>query len=277
MKTNNKLTILLLLGALISGGAGWYFTQAHIEQEKSAFQNDINRKLKAVQVVVAAVDLPAGTVISVENAVMREMPQNFIHKNAVHPNRFDAALAGRQLMHPVRAGEAILDIHVSQVKVDGLSSLLEEGQRAVTIPVTTLDINSGFLNPGDHVDVYITVKDGVRDRTVPLVENVRVLASGTNLDDGVPVSVKQNQKDNKRQQVATELTLAVTPLGATRILHGQTVGQLAVLLRRPDDSTSSFDDYVTIDNLIDIPQEAPPAPTRKATWGFELIKGGTRS
>lgn len=267
MKSNNKLTILLLVGALISGGAGWYFTQSHIQHEKDTFKEQVNSRMRAVPVVVASQDLEVGSTISLENAVMREMPKDFIHKNAVHPNHFDAILAGRQLVHPVKAGEAILDIHVSKVKVDGLSSLLEDGQRAVTIPVTSLDTNSGFLNPGDFIDVYITLKDGVRDRTVPLVENVRVIAAGNDLDDGI--------REEKRQM--SELTLAVTPMAATKILHGQTVGRLAVLLRRPDDAGSSLEDYVTIDNLIDIPQEAPPAPTRKATWGFELIKGGNRS
>lgn len=268
MKTNNKLTIALLIGAVVSGCAGWFFTQTYLETEKTSYREKVERTMQMIPVVVASRNLTVGEAVDGSTAQVRQMPRDFIHKDAVAPGQFEARLEGRQLVHAVKAGEPILPIHVSSVKVEGLSSLLTEGQRALTIPVTSLDVNSGFLNPGDHVDIYITLRDGARDRTVPLAENLRVLASGNDLDDGL----REKQKTGVR-----EITLAVTPLNATKIIHGQTVGTLAVLMRRKDDESSSFEDYVTIDNLIDIPQEAPPQPARRATWGFELIKGGNRS
>ncbi|MEZ5511093.1 MAG: RcpC/CpaB family pilus assembly protein [Gammaproteobacteria bacterium] len=119
----------------------------------------------------------------------------------------------------------------------------------------------------------ITLKDGEQKRTVPLAQNLRVLAAGTDLDDGVP---------SKEQRTAriTEITLGVKPLVATRLIHAQTVGDITLLLRKPDDTEDEFSDYVTIDNLVDIPQAqkaAPPAPAPAQQWGFELIKGGKRS
>lgn len=268
MKNNNKLTILLLIGAVISGGLGWYFTNNYINKEVDGYKQSFDESRQSIPVVVAAKDLNIGDVVSTQNAQVRQIPKSYVHRDAVSPSRFNAVLDGRQLVHPVKVGEPILAIHVNKIKVDGLSSLLEEGQRAITIPVDSLDTISGFLNPGDHIDLYITLKDGERDRTVPLVQNVKVLATGEDIDDGIP-------EKNKKQ--AKEITLSVTPRDATKILHGQTVGDLAVLLRKPDDKNSTFEDYVTIDNLVDIPQEAAPQPEHRATWGFELIKGGTRS
>lgn len=268
MKSNNKVTILLLVGALLAGGAGWFLTQDYIDTEVTEYQNSFDQERQAVSVVVAAKNLKVGDVVGSSNAQVRNIPAAYVHRDAIRPGMFASKLNGRALTHAVRAGEPILSVHVTSVKIEGLSSLLKEGERAITIPVDKFDTLSGFLNPGDNVDLYITLKDGDRDRTVPLVENVRVLATGIDIDDGIK---------EKNQSKYSEVTLGVSPLDATRIIHGQTVGDIAVLLRRQEDKESSFEDYVTIDNLIDIPQDNAPQPQRPASWGFELIKGGNRS
>ena len=268
MKNNNKVTIILLIGALLAGGAGWFLTQDYINTEVTEYQSSFDQERQAIPVVVAARDMGVGEMVSAQTAQLRNIPAAYVHKDAVSPNGFSSMLNGRQLVHPVKAGEPILPVHVTSVKIEGLASMLKKGERALTIPVDTLDTISGFLNPGDNVDLYITLKDGDRDRTVPLVENVRVLATGTDIDDGIK---EQNQKRY------SEITLGVTPLHASKIIHAQTVGDLAVLLRGSEDPESSFEDYVTIDNLIDIPQENAPEPQRASSWGFELIKGGNRS
>lgn len=268
MKNNNKVTIFLLVGALLAGGAGWFLTQDYINTEVTEYQSSFDQERQAIPVVVAARDMAVGEMVGSQSAQVRNIPAAYVHRDAVSPNAFVAKLSGRQLVHPVKAGEPILPVHVTSVKIEGLASMLKKGERAITIPVDTLDTISGFLNPGDNVDLYITLKDGDRDRTVPLVENIRVLATGTDIDDGIK---EQNQKRY------SEITLGVSPLHATRIIHAQTVGDIAVLLRGSEDADSSFDDYVTIDNLIDIPQENAPEPQRATSWGFELIKGGSRS
>ena len=268
MKSNNKVTILLLVGALLAGGAGWFLTQDYIETEVTQYQSSFDQERQAVSVVVAARNLNVGDVVSSGNAQVRNIPAAYVHRDAVKPGMFASRLDGRPLIHAVRAGEPILKVHVTSVKIEGLSSLLKEGERAITIPVDKYDTLSGFLNPGDNVDLYITLKDGDRDRTVPLVENVRVLATGRDIDDGIK---------EKNQKKYAEVTLGVTPLNATKIIHAQTVGDIAVLLRRQEDKESNFEDYVTIDNLVDIPQDNAPTPQRPTSWGFELIKGGSRS
>lgn len=268
MKNNNKVTILLLVGAILAGGAGWFLTRDHIDTEVAQYQASFDQKRQAIQVVVASRDLNVGDMVNTKSAQIRKIPAAYVHRDAVSPRSFAARLDGRPLIHPVRAGEPILPIHVTSVKIEGLSSLLKEGERAITIPVDTINTFSGFLNPGDNVDLYITLKDGDRDRTVPLVENVRVLATGTDIDDGIK---------EKGQRRYNEITLGVSPLYAGKVIHAQTVGDISLLLRKPEDEQSNFDDYVTIDNLVDIPQESAPTPQRPASWGFELIKGGSRS
>lgn len=266
MKSNNKITIILLVAAVLTGGAGWFLTQNYIDTQVTDYKSNFDGERQAVPVVVASLDLKVGDVISSKNAQIRQIPKAYIHKDSISPREF-GKIEGRKIIHKVKKGEAILSVHVNTVKLDGLGSLLKVGERAITIPVDTLDTLSGFLSPGDWVDLYITLKDGERDRTVPLVERVRVLATGKDIDDGIP----------GKQKNFNEITIGVRPVDATRVIHAQTVGDIAVLLRKSEDSESTYDDYVTIDNLIDNPQNAAPVPQRAAGWGFELIKGGTRS
>lgn len=264
---SNKLTIILLLGALLTGGVGWFLTQDYIDSRVTTYKKSFDDSREAVPVVVASQDLVIGQVVDTATAQVRNIPKSYVHKDAIHPNDF-AVIDGKQILHPVKAGEPILKIHLSHVKVDGLASLLKDGERAITIPVSKLDTLSGFLGPGDYIDLMVTLKDGDRDRTVPLLQNVRVLATGRDIDDGI------KEQDQKRYG---EITVGVKPLYATKLIHAQTVGDIAVLLRKPEDADSMFEDYVTIDNLVDIPQDAPPEPPRRSSWGFELIRGGTRS
>lgn len=278
MKSNNKSTLFILLGAIAAGGAGWYLTQNYIKKEVSTHVSSFETEREAISVVVASVDLQVGEIISTQNAQIRNIPKVYVHKDAVSPQNYASALEGRQVKYAVRAGEPILGIHVSNLKVEGLASLLQPGQRAVTIPVDTLKTLSGFLKPGDNIDLYVTLKDGEKDRTAPLVQNLKILAAGTDIDDGV---------DDKKQNKYSEVTLAVSPIQATKVIHSQTVGELSVLLRRPEEKNTDFEDYATIDNLVEVkqaftpppapPPPPPPMPLKKVGNGFELIRGGSKS
>lgn len=271
MKSNNKTTIILLVCAAVAGATGWYLSKNYISQEITTYKSSFDAERETVPVVVAQVDLPVGTLVNTTNASIRQIPKIFVPADALAPGKF-SVIEGRQIVHPVKKGDPILAISVSQLKMAGLSGLLKEGERAITIPVSTLDTFSGFLNPGDNIDLMITVQDGDQKRTVPLAQDLRVIATGTDLDDGVP---------EKKKGRYGEITLGVKPLVATRLIHAQTVGDITVLLRKPEDQNDRFNDYVTIDNMVDIPQarkaEPPPPPPPKSEWGFELIKGGKRS
>lgn len=276
MKTKDRSTLFILAGAVLAGLAGWYLTTSYINTEVAQQKRALEQQQQVVQVVVAAFDLKVGDVISLKNAQARSIPKTYVGADAISPKDFSAFLEGRQLKHNLRAGEPILKIHASNLKMEGLSSLLGPGERAITIPVSSEDTISGFLKPGDTIDLFVTVKDGALERTAALLQKVRVLATGVDVDDGI---------EEKKQKNFSEITLAVTPMQATKLIHSQSVGDLAVLLRRHEDKSSEFDDYVTIDNLLETKQAVPlppppppmPPPAAKPGGGFELIRGGNKS
>lgn len=276
MKSKNKSTLFILIGAVAAGFAGWYLTKSHIQTEVTVYKQNIDKEKQLVSVVVASRKLDIGEVVSLSNAQSRKIPKTYVPADAVVPSDFVQNLEGRQIKHALNPGEPILKIHVSNIKMEGLSSLLGPGERAITIPVTTKDTISGFLKPGDAIDIFVTLKDGAYERTAALLQKVKVLATGIDVDDGI---------EEKNQKLYNEITLAVTPMQATKIIHSQSVGELAVLLRKHEDKATDFDDYVTIENLLESRQAAPvpppppllPPPAAKPGGGFELIRGGNKS
>ncbi|CBL45130.1 Flp pilus assembly protein [gamma proteobacterium HdN1] len=283
MKTTvkNKGTLLILAGAIAAGIGGWFLTQNYIKTEVTQRNKAIDQQREAIQVVVASADLNIGDVVTLKNAVVRDIPKTFVPSEAVTPANFAATLEGRQLKYKVKYGEVILPMHVSSTKIEGIVSLLEPGERAITIPVGKEDTISGFLRPGSRVDLFLTLKDGAVSRTAPFLQRVKVIATGTELNDGIPRELKDPKK---LQKTFSDVTLAVTPVQATKLIHSQSVGDIAMVLRRPEDKSTEFDDYATIDNLLDSRQVAPvlpPPPIKqpavKTNGVFELIRGGNRS
>lgn len=259
--TSNRTTLLLAIGALIAGLGGWYLTNNYINESVTRYKSSLDQGQQMIKVVVAARDLEAGATINGANAVLRDMPSTYVHKNAIRGNNFDATIAGKQLLYSLRAGDPILQAHVSLTQFNKFSDLIPAGMRAITISVDTISSISGFLSPGDIVDLLVTVKDGPKARTIPLIKAVKVVATGKNLDNGLPP-----------KEGYSNITLGVSPKNAARVIHAQTVGRLSIVLRTENDMESGYDKGITIENLIDSKQAKPVAPQRQK--GFEVIRGG---
>jgi pilus assembly protein CpaB len=108
------------------------------------------------------------------------------------------------------------------------STRIEAGHRAMTVPVDEINSISGMLEPGDLVDLMVTVKQKERKITLPLLQNVTVLATGqrTNSDP---------QSGEKRQY--TTVTFDTTPDEAQIVIAARDIGKITALLRNPNDKT----------------------------------------
>jgi len=112
----------------------------------------------------------------------------------------------------------------------GLSTQVREGMRAASVEVNQVSGVSGFILPGDRVDMLVTV-DRLRNPedayTQTILQNVEVLAAGqkTATQDNKPITVQA-------------VTLLVNPEQAEVMAHAQRQGEITLVLRaRGDDST----------------------------------------
>lgn len=271
----NTTTIVLLVGAVVTGVAGWFLTGKYVKTQVTDYQTKVERQLDTIPLIVAGRELAPGEVITEENVSVRQVPRAYAPSTGSAPDQFEE-LKGRQVIYTVASGDPILSSHLAKVSASSFSQILAKGERALTIPVDSKNSISGFLRPGDAVDMFVTLSSDTmsqQSRTVPLISNVKVLATGSHIDGQAEV-----QTPTGASEQYNEITIGVKPRDAGRIVHAQSLGALSLVMR-PRDDDSDFKDYVSIDNLTDIkvrpPAPPPPPPAApKGPTGFQVIRGG---
>jgi pilus assembly protein CpaB len=216
-----RITLVLLL-ALAAGGGLAYGTYSYMQ----------NVQVKTVSlptrpVVVAASDLELGAALRADDLRVVEWPENALPMGAfTNPEE----IVGRGLVMPVIQNEPILPMKLAGKDAgSGLSVVIPEGKRAVSVRVNEVIGVAGYVLPGTKVDVLATASptEKRQDMTTKLVlSNVQVLAAGTKIEQdaeqGKPISVNV-------------VTLLVTPDESERLTLGATEGKIQLALRNPLD------------------------------------------
>lgn len=118
-----------------------------------------NPRPAAVGVAVAAADLPAGTVLSLAELAVAQLPPSAVPSGTA---REPAPLVGRVLAGSVRSGEPLTDVRLVGT---GLTRLLPEGQVAAPVRLADLAV-AALVRTGDRVDVLATPHDAARTEVV---------------------------------------------------------------------------------------------------------------
>jgi pilus assembly protein CpaB len=195
-------------------------------------QKVMTKGLEPVRIVVARQNVPADTPITIDMVASRPVPKKFLHANAIYPEEVDL-IVGRELLYPVRSGDPILwmDFKGGE-RYRGFSSMIKEGERALSLKVDDTSTIAGLLQPGDHIDIMGTFKPGgvgsqEQETTITLLQNVVVLATG---------QVTSARSGSAREKKGSGLlTLLVTPEEAALLVHAEKVGNLYNVLRNPED------------------------------------------
>lgn len=193
-----------------------------------------------INVIVAKQDLKKGEKLSTENVAVRPIPADYVHSNAVGPGDFER-VDGQALAYPVKAGEMVLWSLMEGRKAPTFSSRVEAGRRAITVPVDEINSISGMLEPGDIVDLMLSVEQDQKKVTLPLVQSLLVLATGQRAVDD-PIS-------GERRQYST-VTLDTTPEQAQGIIVAREAGKLTALLRNPQDKQAFTDRKLDMSALL---------------------------
>ncbi len=161
----------------------------------------------------------------------------------------------------------------------GLNALIPRGMRAISLQVAEGAALSGFLNPGDYVDVVVTIYPEEGDKlaeTRTLVQAVYVLAVNDRKDneqeeeedeDGKKKKKKKKKKSTKRKKPTT--TLAVTPEQAEEIAYAAAQGEITLSLRNQADL--EFEEAIAGGSDIwdvlgeERPEDKPEPPPVKST------------
>jgi len=274
-----KRTRLLLLAtaALLLAGITSYGVY-QVLQRASAAQG------QQVEVIVAAQDLPVGTLLEPKHMKVARMNRNGVPLHAIL--RQEAA-SGRGLLYPVAANELLLESKLAAKDAGGgLPSMIPAGYRAVSVKVNEVVSVAGFVMPGTRVDVLLTgspdskrASENVTTTTV--LENIQVLAAGTQL-----------QQDAKGEpQNVPVITLLVNPEDAQRLTLAAAEGRIQLSLRNPLDREASKPKSVRAGYLYIgaepkpelapkrkpvVKISTPPPPPPAQAYMVEIIRGDKR-
>jgi pilus assembly protein CpaB len=156
----------------------------------------------------------------------------------------------------------------------GLSGILPDGKRALTVKVDEVAGVGGFIHPGDHVDVLVDlpIKDTHEHFSKTILHDIAVLTIG---------QIWQPKGDDNKPVVVNTVTLELTPHESEVLnLASSSEGKIRLALRNRNNKTVAQTEGVTTSFLLNGGVKKEPTvvaqPTR-AEKGIEVIKGLERS
>lgn len=292
----NKRFFIVLVGALIFGVLAAVSVSKYLSSAQ-AYTKNLNK------VAVAKVPIPIGSKIIPEQIMVVQFP-----KESTPDGAFDTPekLAGRVAVVNIAAREPITEARLApEGTAAGLSAVIPEGYRAMTVKVDDAAGISGFIQPGALVDVVVVIDpregSGMQDPISKIVlQNIKVLANGQNID---------KPKDEREANSVKAVTLQVTPEQAEKLALASNEGKLQLVMRNQidqgDEQTQGVNkrSLLTGESAIKAPEpgslkseqpkqeatrpvrrsapvakpaEAPAAPQSTPRASVEMIEGGKK-
>ena len=279
----NMKTLVPIALSLVIAAAGSYFLYQWVERQRMP-KEVVEVHAEAVPVAVATGDLPWGTKLRPEM-----IKTTSYLKESLPMGHFASAkdLQGRVLLTPLKMNDPITEHKLAPISMEtgGVAAVLKSGKRAIAVKGDKVIGISGFINPGNRVDVLVTVKDPEKklDKTKTILENIPVLATGT-----------QIQENEKGEPAPVDVyTLEVTPEEGEKLALAASEGKLQLALRSTVDANEVYTEGITIPQLLasydskkpeprPLKKEKPAHTTRKkriTRWvprhgiSVEMIKG----
>jgi pilus assembly protein CpaB len=243
----NIKAIGLLVLAVIVGLAAAVYAASWVAQRGN---------IASTKAVVAAVDIELGTKINPQMVTQVDWPSGSVPTGAfANPKE----LQDRVMKVSVQRGEAILERKLAPPgTTGGLSAVIAEGKRAMTVRVNDVVGVAGFALPGNYVDVMVNTQQergeerggaqGNNQISLTVLEHVLVLAIA-----------QEASRDDTKPKVVSAVTLELNPADAEKLDLARSVGSLSLVLRNQLDKKSVPSSGITRAQLLGL-QSAPPPP-----------------
>jgi len=229
----NKRFFIVLVGALLFGLLAAVSVSRYLSSAQ-ATTKEFNR------VTVAKVPIPLGTKLIPEQLVVVQFSKESTPDGAFEsPDK----LVGRVAVTNIAVREPITETRLApEGTAAGLSAIIPEGYRAMTVAVNDVVGISGFIMPGTLVDVVVVIdpqqSNGTQQGPISkiVLQNIKVLANGQNIDK------PENQRDANSVKA---VTLLVTPEQAEKLALASSEGKLQLMMRnsidQDDEQTKGVD------------------------------------
>ncbi len=204
------------------------------------------------RIVVAAADVSLGQRLAPEMMKTLDWPADSLPHGAL---RDPVKLVGRVLKSSVLRDEPLSEAKLAPAgTVGGLSALITEGNRAITVRVNDVVGVAGFALPGNFVDILVNTQSARGgDNAISKIVLERILVLAVAQEVG---------RDETKPRVVNAVTLEVTPGQAENLDLARSVGTLSLVLRNQVDPRPGTTDGATKASLLGMaaPEAAPASP-----------------
>ena len=261
----NLARIILIIAALAIAIVTAFLVRGYLSQRESEIAQqkppEDEDRIKAIEILVAARDLPIGTIVNPEHLRWQNWPEDGLNDQYIsRESRPDAIteLTGNAVLRSMLSGEPVSANKLLQPQdASFLSAVLDPGMRAYTLQVEPVEHVAGFVLPGARVDILLVLSyqpEGGGNN-----EGDRRYVSETVLQDVRVIAVDQTVNDVESQaRVSDTVTLEVTPAQVETLAVARSMGRLTLALR----------------SLRDDPEATPKPPYTPDIAVSRFLNGG---
>ncbi|MGB8886011.1 MAG: Flp pilus assembly protein CpaB [Candidatus Korobacteraceae bacterium] len=214
---NPRRLVFALAVALLLSGAVTLFISHKLGNRSAAVETQ--------KVVAASRAVQSGEVLKAESLTVIDWPKSLMPQGTFTKTE---EVVGRSAIYPLSSGQPLL---LSQLAAPGsgigLTVKIPEGMRAVSVRSDEVVGVAGFLFPGSHVDVLVTIKsDKVPNPATEIVlQDAEVLTAGQNTEPD----------PQGKPQTVNVVTLLLTPQDSEKLVLASSQGSIEFVLRNGAD------------------------------------------
>ena len=236
------------------------------------------------KVAVVASDINPGTRLTPEMVKLADWPAGSVLKDSfTDPKQLENRVAKVSLQR----GEPLTEAKLAPVgSTGGLSAVVAEGKRAMTVRVNDVIGVAGFALPGNYVDILVSTKNDMRNQPNSSDGSIDPSISKLVLERILVLAVAQESTpDQTKPKVVNAVTLEVSPEQAEKLDLARSIGQLSLVLRNQVDNKATLTEGATKKSLLRTKDEqvtdkpvaeapkTPKTPPRKARWCQQIQTG----
>lgn len=253
--------LVLMLGLGLAGFAV-YMAKSYIDRYQRQLAAERQQRapnIETVDIYVANRALKYGEALDKDAVRLTAFPKNSLPEGVFRTSEElfpEGEAVKRRALRRMEPNEAILAVKVTAPGEEvGITSQLERGMRAFAIKVDVSSGVSGFLRPGDTIDVYWTGSIGgnnLRTEGNSTGEVTKLIETGVKL-----IAVDQvADMDMSEAVIARTVTVAAKPQQVAALAQAQSTGRLSLSLVGALDDTVAEAIEVDQHRLLGITAEA---------------------
>ncbi|MEQ8292622.1 MAG: Flp pilus assembly protein CpaB [Roseovarius sp.] len=272
--------LVLILGLGLAGFAV-YMAKSYIQRYQAELAHERSNRdpgIDTVEVYVATKKLKYGQELNLDDVRLTPFPAMslpegvFETEEALFP---EGDAEPRTVLRSIEPNEAILAVKVTGPGEEaGITSQLERGMRAFAINVDVTSGVSGFLRPGDRVDIYWTGQSasagsqlegrGAKEVTKLIETNVKLIAVD-----------QEANADTNEAIIARTVTVSARPQQVASLAQAQSTGRLSLSLVGAEDDSIAEAIEVDQRSLLGIEEQVvESAPIQQEICTIRTRRGG---